>query len=295
MEKYLAIDIGGTSIKYALIDKNLNISMNDIMDTPQNSLDELVNIICTLYERYQTKITGIAISMPGVIDSKNGYCLTGGALQYLNNVPFVELLKKKCSVSITIANDAKCAGYAEVSFGSLKDVDNSIVLVLGTAIGGCLIKDKEVYIGKHFGAGEFSFINTDSHHYGEFDYTWWGKNGSNALLKIYQKLINSDHQFTGREIFEKANNGDKYALKSLHLYTLELAIQIFNIQSIFDAEKIAIGGGISAQPLLLELINKNVDEVFSKNQSPIYRPDIVPCKFRNDANLIGALYLHLQN
>lgn len=87
MEKYLAIDIGGTSIKYALIDKNLNISMNDIMDTPQNSLDELVNIICTLYEKYQTKITGIAISMPGVIDSKNGYCLTGGALQYLNNVP----------------------------------------------------------------------------------------------------------------------------------------------------------------------------------------------------------------
>ena len=62
-----------------------------------------------------------------------------------------------------------------------------------------------------------------------------------------------------------------------------------------NAEKIAIGGGVSAQPLLLELINKNVDEVFSKNQSPIYRPDIVPCKFRNDANLIGALYLHLQN
>lgn len=56
----------------------------------------------------------------------------------------------------------------------------------------------------------------------------------------------------------------------------------------------AIGGGISAQPLLIELINKNLDEIYEHLGFDVYHPEIVACKFRNDANLIGALYQHIQ-
>ena len=75
--------------------------------------------------------------------------------------------------------------------------------------------------------------------------------------------------------------------------TKQIAAQIVNLQCVIDPQRVAIGGGISAQPLLLEYIRKNVDS-FSDNFGN-YKPgvQVVPCTFRNDSNLIGALYHYL--
>ena len=76
-------------------------------------------------------------------------------------------------------------------------------------------------------------------------------------------------------------------------FTKQIAAQIVNLQCVIDPQRVAIGGGISAQPLLLEYIRKNVDS-FSDNFGN-YKPgvQVVPCTFRNDSNLIGALYHYL--
>lgn len=72
-----------------------------------------------------------------------------------------------------------------------------------------------------------------------------------------------------------------------------MAFGILDVHAIFDCERVAIGGGISSQPLLIECIQHNFDEIFDSVGFGLPKPEVVPCAFRNDANLIGALYQHL--
>ena len=95
-----------------------------------------------------------------------------------------------------------------------------------------------------------------------------------------------------------ANRGNERVLNALDIYTKYLAIKIYNLQVLLDLDLIAIGGGISQQPLLLEYINKNIDNFIKANPlkeiSPIIpTPKITTCRYFNDSNLIGALYHHL--
>ena len=78
----LTIDIGGTFIKYALMDKNAVILSRGKIPTPQEGRDELIEAIGRLYDEL-TEVEGIAISMPGIIDTENGYCVMGGAKSFL--------------------------------------------------------------------------------------------------------------------------------------------------------------------------------------------------------------------
>ena len=86
------------------------------------------------------------------------------------------------------------------------------------------------------------------------------------------------------------NSGDAQSLQILDSFANNIAAQIINIQCIFDPEKISIGGGISEQPILIEYINKNLQEQY--NSIDFYMPkiEVEKCTFCNDSNLIGALY-----
>lgn len=293
MKKYLVLDVGGSAIKYAIIDKNLTMSHKSSVETPMDNLEHFVETIGEIYDKFKDEIAGMALSMPGIIDPERGYCHTGGALLYNEDVDMIECLSKRCAIPITIGNDAKCAANAEVGYGNLKDIQDGAVVILGTGIGGCLIKDGKVHIGKHFSAGEFSFIKTDYHNSVSWDSAWSNRNGIKGLLERVHEELETDEFYDGKQIFEMANQGNEKVIRAIDCFTKEIATQIFNIHIIFDCEKVAIGGGISAQPLLIELIQKNLDEIYKHLGFPVFKPEIVPCYFRNDANLIGALHQHL--
>ncbi len=294
MNTYLTFDVGGSAIKYALIQEDLTIIEKSSVPTPMDTLDNFVETIGGIYDQYKDNIQGIAMSMPGIIDPDKGYQYTGGALRYIANLDTVELLQQRCPINITIGNDAKCAANAEIGYGSLQDIQDGAVVILGTGIGGCLIKDHQVHTGKHFSAGEFSFIKTDFHDALTWDSAWSTRNGIDGLLARVQEQLETDEKYTGFEIFEMANNGNEKVIAGINQFAFEVATQIFNVHIIFDCEKVAIGGGISAQPLLIELIQKNLDDIFDHLGFGVSKPEIVPCHFRNDANLIGALYQHLK-
>lgn len=293
MKNYLTFDVGGSAIKYALISEDLTILEKSDVPTPMTTLEDFVETIGQIYDKYASQINGIAMSLPGIIDPDKGINYTGGALGYISNLNTVEVLQKRCPVNITIGNDAKCAANAEIGFGNLQDIDDGAVIILGTGIGGCLIKDHKVIIGKHFSAGEFSGVKTNILKTDEHGWTWSSRTGIRGLLRRVQEELETDETYTGKEIFAMALDGNEKVIHAIDRFAKEVAIQAFNVHIIFDCEKIAIGGGISAQPLLLELINKNWDAIFAE-VSYLYKPEIVVCKFRNDANLIGALYQHLQ-
>jgi predicted NBD/HSP70 family sugar kinase len=294
MKTYLTLDVGGSAIKYALIKEDLTITSKDSVKTPMDTLENFIETVGKIYDQYANDIAGIAISMPGIIDPEKGYSFTGGSLRYIENLETVKVLQERCPTNITIGNDAKCAANAEIGYGNLQDIQDGAVVILGTGIGGCLIKDHKVHTGRHFSAGEFSFIKTNYKDPTSWDYAWATRNGINGLLERVQEQLETDEKYTGIEIFDMANNGNEKVIAGINQFCMEVATQIYNVHMIFDCEKVAIGGGISAQPLLIKLIQDNLNEIFDKLGINVSRPIIVPCYYRNDANLIGALYQHIQ-
>lgn len=284
--KILSIDIGGSSIKYGILDENIHISTRGKIKTPSDTLDNFYQAIDSIITE---NIDGIAISMPGVIDPQNGIAITGGALLYIDNEPIVKKLEKKYHVPVWVGNDAKCAALAEVGYGSLKDVDDAVVIILGTGIGGCLVKNREVHYGKRFSSGEVSSVIVRNDYPLKEENSWYRINGIQGLLETVQRYLDTKNYYTGEQIFEMVNQGDIKVNEALDEFCFNIALQIFNIQAVFDPEKVSIGGGISAQAILIKKVNEQYQKMCALG-NPLYPIPIVACEFRNDANLIGAYY-----
>lgn len=295
---YLTIDIGGTYIKYALISEHTMILEKSKVATPEAghaTIHDLIEILTDIIKKYQHSIDGVAFSIPGIIDSDSGYAYTAGAVAYLAGQNLVDLLSEKIDVPVTVENDGKCAALAEFWQGSLKGCINGATIVLGTAVGCGLIIDGKLHKGKNFLAGEVSYMLFDA----SDDQFFWHKGGVENLLILTSKNTGIPYEeLDGIKVFEMANQGDKRALVAIDEYTKCLAKHLYSIQCLLDLDIFAIGGGISGQPLLMEYLQKNID-AFCKNHSfrsfsPIIpKPKITACKYFNDANLIGALYHHL--
>ncbi len=287
--KILVIDIGGTYIKYACMDENMLIHIRGKVKTPTESREDLIEVIGQLYDDV-SEVDGIAISMPGIIDSENGYCAMGGALRYNDDFYLKRALYQRCPVEIYMENDAKCAAMAEVAVGSLRDVNDGFVLIFGTMVGGAFIKDRKIHKGKHFSAGEVSYIDTVRDGKPLREDVWGNRCGTPGLCKQFAMKKNLQiEEVDGLMVFDAVNSGDKDAVECLQNYTREIAVQLFNLQTILDPERFAIGGGISAQPIFVEYIKNNLKLLYAECMYHVPQAEVVSCKFQNDANLIGAL------
>ncbi len=297
MEKYLVIDVGGTNIKYALMDENARMLEKGETATPKTEKEEFLQILRDLVGKYEKKeIKALCFSAPGRIDSKTGYFHTGGALTYLSGMNLAEEVKKFCDLDTAVENDAKAAALAELWKGELQDADSGMCLILGTGIGGALVMNHRLVRGNHFAAGEVSGISADwSQPYDPLK-AWVRVNSTNALLARYEKEKGlSERSVNGRDFFEALNKGDETAKVILDDYCIRLASAIVSLQLILDVERFCIGGGISAQPVLLSTLKEKVHALFEegKGKLPAVEPDVRVCRYGNDANLIGALYHYL--
>lgn len=284
----LCIDVGGSSIKYARIDSQRNLMDYGKVPTPYDSVEAYLDCLEKIYRKFEGTVSGISLSVPGIIDSQKGICVTAGNLRFADGLPLVPELKKRCNVPVTIMNDAKCAALAESAYGALSDCRDGVVLVLGTGIGGALIKDGQVHMGRHFAAGEFSFISmTDyvdqpSNH-------WSGVNGNPRLTELAARLRGLPvSEVNGELIFQWIQEGDQKMERLLDEFTRIIARMIMNLQFIYDPERFAIGGGMSRQPMLIQSIQKNLDYLYALYPYEVPKAEIAVCKFYNEANLIGA-------
>ena len=278
-----------------------NIIEKDKVPTPQptdnNEADrkDFFKVIDDIVAGYKERVDGIAISMPGMIDINRGYTMTAGWLKYLTGMYLVDYMSTRYGLRVAVQNDGKCAALAEYWKGSLSDVKNGAVMVLGTAVGGGIIINGQLYSGTHYSAGEYSFMILDAMNRYEFGATW-GSYGAKGLIKEVCTLTGDDPEvLDGIKLFERAEKGEKEVLKGLKNYTDILAVGLYNLNILLDLDKIAVGGGISKQPLLMEYIKKSIED-FDKNNplrsfdDYIPQPNVVVTKFNNDANLIGALF-----
>ena len=283
---YLVFDIGGTAIKYCYFDTNGKMfDKNEFLSTTLTNLNLFISRLSEIYFKSNYQIDGIALSCPGIINSKKGVIEKITAYPFLKGVNLKNLLSKACNgVKVTIENDAKCAGIAEIYAGNIKGHRDAIVVVLGTGIGGCVIKNRKIHQGNNLFAGEFSTIIVGYDKKSHQILTW-----SDVASRVSNVL--EIKEIDGREVFELVKNNNQQVIEILDSFCLDIAIQLYNLQSMYDPEVICIGGGISKQKILIEKIKKALKKVQVQSHQ-LLMPNVINCKYYNDANLIGALYHH---
>ena len=287
-KKYLAIDVGGTSIKYAITDKNAEITNLDEIKTRRGQ-GELFESLDEIIRPHLNEISGIAISFPGRINVEKGIVNIIATFKWICNLPLKSILEKKYDMPVWIENDGKCAALAEFWKGNLSGIDNGMIIGLGTEIAGAIILNGKLYRGSNESAGEISSILSDfktldnSKRFGKIG-------GHENLTDAY-----NDEKGTGDidtyELFEKYSEGDETAKEAIRNYSRTIAAGIVTIQSVLDVEKFCIGGGISAQDILIREIKNSVHEFFRvKSSEAINEPAIERCHFKNASGCVGAMY-----
>lgn len=292
MKKYLAFDIGGTFVKYGLVGENANILESHKIKTP-SSLRALIDEIGYISDCYQD-VEGIAISSPGAV-SHEGIIHGSSAIPYIHGPNIKKLFAERTNKAIHMENDANCAALAEVWSGSAIGKKDVLVMVIGTGIGGAIIKDGFIHKGAHLHGGEFGYmlVNAD---FNDSNDVWSRIASTKALVRkvAAMKKINMD-SLSGEKIFEMAESGNPDCMKAINQFYHLLAVGIYNLQYIYDPEIILIGGGISARKDLIERINEKLDSILDKIDLAKIKPNIDTCRYRQNANLLGAVYAFMKS
>lgn len=299
--QFLVLDIGGTFIKYAIMDENARfIEQGKVPAVTTGEEGTLVALASVRDAVAAFEYEGVAISMPGRIETATGIAHTGGAFAWVHEYPAAQKYGEVFGKPCTIANDGKCAASAEKWRGALADVDCGAVLVLGTGIGGGIVINNQVWMGATGGAGELSLFLTDhtamkdGSGWKRSDTIWTGRISAHSITKKFAAAKNIE-KADGIMLFDAYDAGDADAKAILEDYGREAATGILSLQSVLDLKRYAIGGGISARPETTQFIADAVDAAFDPCMGflPFSKPEIVTCKFGNEANLIGALSFHL--
>jgi len=299
---YIAFDIGGTEIKYGILTDSAEILLKNSFKSQRASVDHVFSDIVVIINEYKDKynLSGIAFSLPGIVDVNTGIVPFMGAITLNGPVNIKNYFEAATGLPVELENDANCATLAELWKGAGQNSDNFVCFTIGTGIGGGIVINRELYRGKQFSAGEFGMMYNDqpekmitenSSMYRKGVPEEWSAQGSMYfVVKRMQEQIGNE-QLTGAEIFDKAVQGlEPFATEVARFYHAN-AIGIHNLWVALNPEKIIIGGGISARGT--ELVEKLEKELVDMNRIAVMKipPDVITvCDFANDAGIIGATY-----
>lgn len=289
---FACLDIGGTSIKVALSDKDGNLIEKDTL-YPSHELKEFTNTIVNWVNgmKNQYDIKGVAISSPGAVDTNSGIVGGASAVPCIHGPNWKEILSESLNLNISIENDANCVALAEIFSGSAKEVNDILFVVCGSGIGGSIIKDKKIHHGKHLYGGEFGFMIMEDN---DGEYKTFSEIASTmSFVRKARKHFN-DESLDGKDVFNKAENGDEFCKEIIDRFYSELAKGIYNLQYMYDPELILIGGSISDRDDFVISLNEKIDNILEKIKIAEIKPEIRTCTHRKDANLIGALAHHIK-
>ncbi|GBG94040.1 transcriptional regulator / sugar kinase NagC [Ligilactobacillus salitolerans] len=289
-KNFLAIDIGGTFIKTALVDEQGLVTDRQEIENKFADKESFLEGLTQIIEQNVHQISGVGLSIPGVVDVKRQVIVSSARLAYLENVEFLDELAGKYQVPFVIENDGNCAALAEKRCGNLKGVANGAMIVLGTGLGAAVFVQDQLVHGAHFVAGEPSFMVLDDSATGR------AKTAADLSVTEMVKQISLHLQlpepYTGQAVFKQIQEGEPFAVGEFNHFCRHVATIIYNIQTILDLEQVVIGGGISRQPLLIEKINESLLEYFESDplaHRTMTMPLVVAARLYNDANLVGAV------
>ena len=292
------IDIGGTFIKYGMMDANYQLIHTDKVPTPP-TMEEFWQALEEIITPDREQIEGIAISCPGEIQKSLGFVFRGGLIPYLRGIPLASRLQQTFQVPVTVLNDGEAAGLAEARLGNLKDCPCGATLVLGTGVGLTLLSNGDLLSGWQLTEYTRSIDKTERTPENRRFHRELFLQGISNLLEntgsAVQFVEKASHilnleKADGIAVFKALDQGGNEELKTLfQAYCQDIAILIFNLQSLLRLEKVTIGGGISSQPLLIDEINHQYLNLLSQRGHKGFEAlPIQAARFHNESNLIGA-------
>ncbi len=293
MKNYLVFDVGGTYIKYALIQEDGEMLLRDKVASPKESFAVFKETILSIYIKIKNEniVFGVSFSMPGAFNKKTGIIEGWSNLPYLHGPNVRGELEEILGTKIFIENDANCGALGELFYGLGKDVDNFVYLVLGTGIGGSVVIDRKLIKGRTNQCGEFGYMIVDSNWRSGEVYGIGEIASTVALVKnvAFKKGIDQD-LLSGEQVFDMAKNGDEDCIESLNSFYDLHALFILNIQFNLDPDKIIISGAVTQQETYLTEVLKRVDELKAKNISFKVDSIVEKSMMAASSNLYGALY-----
>ena len=282
MKNLRLIDIGGTSIKFAVWKDNELKKLKPV-PTP-STLGEFYNVLTDQVEKMkQYQIVGVGISSPGAVNKKTGVIEGASAIPYIHNFKIQQALEERFGLPVSIENDANCAALAELDSGAGKDVDSLVFLIVGTGVGGSVIIDHKIWHGAHLFGGEFGYMLSDNEN------TLSNLGTSVNVANRYNINSKPVSNYSGKEVFDLAKKGDERAQKEVHTMYYALAKGIYNLQYSFDPELVVLGGAVSNNPDLIPAVNKEIEKIRKIVEIASIKPQVVACHYTDEANLRGAL------
>ena len=294
MDYYVGIDVGGTNVKYGLLDEAGNVLNKGKVKTSEKG-DEIIESIQGIVKEYASdyEIKAVGVSAPGIIED-DGFMTTGGAIFDFYGINLKEILEEKVGFPVFIENDANSAALAERWIGAGRDKLHFLCVVVGTGIGGGIIINGQLYKGANSNAGEFGFMVVEPPVENDTRLASLSLTGSVGcgIVNKYEEQHPKGERLNGEQIFELAKQGDELGLSVIDTFYDRLAKGIFNLSTSFDPEVILLGGAISTNQ---EFINEVQNRVLSlqkghRDMKNIKLPPIEACRFLNDAGIIGAVY-----
>ena len=297
MKKVIGIDLGGTSIYGGLINEKGEIIKKASRATGSEGgrtivLENIKEIIRELIEGEEVEAMGIG--SPGFIDVKRGQVLSiGGNIKDWAGTKIKEELSKEFKgIPIFVENDANVAAICEGWLGSGKGLESFIMLTLGTGVGGAIFSEEsKIWYGKNYQGAELGHTIL----YPNGRLCSCGQKGcveqyisGNAIEKNYFEL--TGESLKGKNIF-KNYTLDENCRKTVDKFTLDLGTYLISIKNIFDPAGMIIGGGVINSK---EFWWRKMLDYYNNCNNP-EGTEIIPAKFLNDAGMIGAAKVALDN
>ena len=304
MKNYIGFDIGGTFVKGGIVDENGKLLVFDSIPTDtKNIVCDLAGFANKLLDKAglsADKVEGIGMGIPGMIDSENGVVTFAGNLDWKNFAIAYEL-SAMTGFTVKITNDANAAALGEARFGAGKEYADSILVTLGTGVGGGIVIDGRLFSGRHSQGGEIGHMVIDK---GGLKCTC-GRRGcfevytsATALIRETKKAMTDNvdskmwQDYTldtvdGLTAFSHAKT-DKTAARVIEAYEDNLACGLVNLANIFRPDVIMLGGGISNQgENLTKPLQKKFDKEIFAHGLGVPVP-IVKASLGNKAGVLGA-------
>ena len=289
---YICIDIGGTSTKYAILNKNGELFVNGMIPTRVTKnknyiLTDIKKLVKDLLEQYKMyEIKGICVSSAGVVDPDKGEIIfSGPTIPEYKGTRIKQEIEKTFDILCEVENDVNCAALGEYWQGAGKNSESMVCLTLGTGIGGAVILNGKLLNGIGYTAGEIGYMEVNGEHIQNIA-------SAKTLVKLIQEKKEKEGikgKITGFNIFELAKQGDEICIDAISTIIKNLSVGIRNIIYLLNPQVIVIGGGIAEQKEYMEEkireeVNKGlVGDIFKKTEIRLAEKG-------NQAGILGALY-----
>jgi len=309
MQTAIGVDLGGSHVTAAVVTEDGTIRSQHEQDLEDLRFEAVIaaldgTIGMALHDAADA--AAIGIGSPGNIDAVSGAVLYSPNFGW-ENAPLGEALRKRFSIPVFVANDARCATLGEYEFGCGKQTKDFVLLTLGTGIGGGIVARGTLLLGNRWGAGEIG------HHQirprdgfvcacGKIGCFEAQASGTGLIRHAFATapsfprstlLDVARDKLSSKKIRRAAQAGDQHAVAAWKNFIGDLAIGLANVIAFVNPEMIALGGGVSsAADFMLDAVTPLVDTLTT--MVPKGTTQITVASLGNDAGQVGAATMALR-